>query len=122
MLIIPHILSFLAYWTRNFNTLPKNDEIFKLDNEGNYGYLFEIDIAYPRELHAATSDFSLGPESDFATEGMFSPFVKSYYASLCDARSDSNEYDAHRRLLLAQYDKQSMHVTSRFENVIFGWG
>ena len=58
-----------------------------MDDEGNYGYLFEVDLEYARELHAATRDFPLGPESDFDAEdiNIFIPFLKSYYASLCDA-------------------------------------
>ena len=43
----------------------KPDEILKFDDEGDYGCLFEVDLKYPRELHASTADFPLAPESNF---------------------------------------------------------
>jgi hypothetical protein len=77
-----------------------------LEDEGYYGYLFEVDLEYPREIHAATGDFPFAPESDFVNEDMFSPFMKSYYASLCDARNATHKYAPYRKLLLTQYHKE----------------
>ena len=37
---------------------------------------------------------------------MFSSFMKSYYASLCDARNAKNKYVPYRKLLLTQYHKE----------------
>ena len=53
---------FLGYQIRNLNTAKNSDEILKLDNEGNYGYLFEVDLEYLTELHATTDDFPLAPD------------------------------------------------------------
>ena len=71
-------------------------KILSLEDEGDYGYLFEVDLDYPREIHASTSDFPLAPESGFVEEDMFSSFMKTYYASLCDARNSVNKYKPQR--------------------------
>ena len=82
-------------------------EILNLDDEGDYGYLFEVDLDYPRELHDTTSDFPLAPEHGFVEEDMFSPFMKSYYSDLCTARGSGCKYKPYQKLLLTQYDKRN---------------
>ena len=84
----------------------KSEEILKLEDEADYGYIFEVDLEYPRELHASTADFPLAPESDFVEEDMFSPFMKNFYDDLCTARGCDKRYKPYRKLLLSQYDKQ----------------
>ena len=54
-------------------------QILNLDVKGDYGYLFEVDLVYPRELHETTADFPLAPHHDCIEEDMFSHFMKSYY-------------------------------------------
>ena len=81
-------------------------EIIDIDDEADYGYLFEVDLEYPRELHADTSDFPLAPASDFIESDMFSPFMKEYYHDLCTARGSRDNYEPIRKLLLTQYDKE----------------
>ena len=81
-------------------------EILKLKDEADFGYLFEVDLEYPKELHASTADFPLAPESDFVEEDMFSPFMKSFYNDLCTTRGCDKKYKPYRKLLLSQYDKQ----------------
>ncbi|MEL7309681.1 MAG: hypothetical protein AAGK05_18760, partial [Pseudomonadota bacterium] len=66
----------------------------------------EVDLDYPKELHASTVDFPLAPESDFVEADMFSPFMKSFYDDLCTARGCDKKYKPYRKLLLSQYDKQ----------------
>lgn len=80
--------------------------ILDLEDEGDFGYLFEVDLIYPRELHAITADFPLAPGSGYVEEDMFSPFMKSYYATLCHKRNSNSRYKPHRKLLLTQYDKE----------------
>ena len=104
-IVLPHSeLSWVD--SEELERLTKPEEILKLDDEGNYGYLFEVDLDYPRELHAATVDFPLAPERGYIEEDMFSSFMRSYYNDLCAARGCNNKYKAYQKLLLTQYDKQ----------------
>ena len=84
--------------------------ILNLEDEGDWGYLFEVDLDYPSELHARTSDFPLAPESGFVDSDMFSPFMTAYYRDLCKERSVSEKYRPTRKLLLTQYSKQEYVV------------
>ena len=45
-------------------------QILNLDDEGDYGYLFEVDLVYPRELHETTADFPLAPHHDYIEEDL----------------------------------------------------
>jgi hypothetical protein len=81
-------------------------EIQNLDDEGDYGYLFEVDLKYPRELHESTKDFPLAPGGDNIEADMFSPFMIEFYNRLCTARGCDKKYKGYRKLLLTQYDKE----------------
>ena len=81
-------------------------DILNMDDNADYGYLFEVDLEYPRELHTETGDFPLAPESGLIESDMFSPFMTSFYHDLCAARGVSNTYHAVSKLLMTQYDKQ----------------
>jgi hypothetical protein len=85
-------------------TIP--DEILDLPDDGEWGYLFEVDLTYPRELHDSTADFPLAPEKGYIEEDMFSPFMKSYYTALCQARNTPCKYTPYQKLLLTQSDKE----------------
>lgn len=87
--------------------LSKNpSEILKMEDEADYGYLFEVDLDYPSELHATTADFPLAPEGAYIEEDMFSPFMKTLFNDMCTQRGCDNKYQAYRKLLLTQYEKQ----------------
>ena len=84
-----------------------SQHILDLEDEGEWGYLFEVDLVYPRELHTSTADFPLAPESGIIEKDMFSPFMKSYYTALCHDRGNTSyKYHPTRKLLLTQYDKE----------------
>ena len=59
--------------------LSNPSEILKLGDEADYGYLFELDLEYPNELHATTADFPLAPEAGYIEEDMFSPYMTSFF-------------------------------------------
>ena len=87
--------------------LSNPSEILKLEDEADYGYLFEVDLEYPSELHAATADFPLAPEGAYIEEDMFSPFMRTLFDEMCAARACPNKYQSYRKLLLTQYAKES---------------
>ena len=81
-------------------------KILQIDDEADYGYLFEVDLDYPNELHAATADFPLAPEKAYIERDMFSPFMSAFYHDMCVANESKDEYKPYRKLLLTQYEKQ----------------
>ena len=86
--------------------LSNPSEILNLDDEADYGYLFEVDLDYPSELHATTADFPLAPEGGYIEYDMFSPFMTSFYHDMCVARGCKDEYRPYRKLLMTQFEKQ----------------
>ena len=63
----------IASWNNLWNTPEKlTQRILELDDEGERGYIFEVDLDYPVELHDKHSDYPLAPE---ATSFDASPFM-----------------------------------------------
>ena len=68
----------LAYG--NFRWLSQ-EEINKLDvnnipNKDNKGYILEVDLEYPQELHDLHSDYPLAPENIIVNNAMLCPYSK----------------------------------------------
>ena len=82
---------------------PQN--ILAIDDEGETGYTFDVNLKYPDHIKDYTKDFPLAPESGYVTEDMFSPFMKEMNHNLKD-KFDS-KFSSSRKLLLTQYDKEN---------------
>ena len=83
------------------------NHILSLDDEGDVGYLFEVDLIYPSEIHDETADFPLAPESGEVTKDMFSPHMSFLYKNIAQASGKSENYKPCRKLLLTQFDKEA---------------
>lgn len=77
--------------------------------EGDTGYIFEVDMEYPKELHDDHNDYPLAPESFKIEQDMLSPYQKElltrlgmkegYYTKLVPNLFDKEKYVLHYRNL-----------------------
>ena len=52
------------------------ERIMNLKEDDERGYIFEVDIEYPEQLHDLHNDYPLCPEKKLITNEMLSPFQK----------------------------------------------
>ena len=100
----------------NFST---NNVILNLDDHAEDGYIFEVDIKYPSELHKLHNDYPLAPERLSIGKSMLSPFQKARFPSyqieeeqtkLTPNLRDKEHYVVHYRNL-KYYIQNGMQVT-----------
>ena len=48
-----------------------------IDKKSNVGYILEVDLEYPKELHELHNDYPLAPEKITVTNDMLSNYCKS---------------------------------------------
>jgi hypothetical protein len=62
----------------NFEWVENVDELdwHRLDKDSNVGYLLEVDLEYPAELHNLHSDYHLATEKVMPTDNLLSPYSK----------------------------------------------
>ena len=82
------------------------DFILGLDEEGEWGYTFEVDLEYPPDIHDNTFDFPLAPESGEITLDMFSTFMHDFHQTL----NPNKKYKSYRKLLLTQLNRTHYFV------------
>jgi hypothetical protein len=85
------------------------DVIQNLDVKGNTGYFFEVDLAYPQQIHDTHNEFPLAPESMKIEKEMLSAYqtklgdelgVKyGQQEKLCLTLKDKKKYICHYRNL-----------------------
>jgi len=66
--------------TSDFRFLSQIDslDITNEPEDGPVGYILEVDLEYPSELHDLHNDFPLAPEKLVVTEQMLSPYASSF--------------------------------------------
>ena len=85
---------------------PNAESILTLNDDDEKGYLFEVDLGYPPNIHNKTKDFPLAPESSEVTEEMLSPFMKTLLEEINKDRHSNTSFKSCRKLLLTQYDRE----------------
>lgn len=53
-----------------------NFNVMSISEENSVGYILEVDLEYPQQLHNEHSDYPLAPESMIVTDEMLSPHSK----------------------------------------------
>ena len=66
--------------------------ILAIDSESDYGYVFEVSLKYPKEIHDATSDLPLAPYSDMVYPEQFSTYMKKFEEKLRAERGNKRAY------------------------------
>ena len=49
----------------------------EMGDDQEYGYIVEVDLVYPKNLHNSHNSFPLAPEQLTITETILSPYAKS---------------------------------------------
>jgi len=68
--------------TGNFRFLTvdetKHIDILNVSDEHPPGYILEVDLEYPHDLHELHNDYPLAPEKVLITKEMLSPYAQSF--------------------------------------------
>ena len=59
-----------------------NFDVGQISDDSKTGYILEVDLQYPEDLHDLHSDYPLVPENVTVTEDMLSPYSKNLLESL----------------------------------------
>ena len=59
-------------WLKNVDEL----DVMSINEKSDVGYILEVDLEYPNELHKLHNDYSLAPEKLAVTNDMLSKYCK----------------------------------------------
>ena len=76
---------------------PEQIDWMSIDTEGMYGFLLEVDLEYPRDIHDATQWFPLAAENRDITHDMLTPDMREHLKLLNNIRG----YDVDREMVKA---------------------
>ena len=66
---------------RGFKLVPNEIDILNVPEDSKLGYILEVDLEYPKELHDKHNLYSLAPEHVEVTDHMLSPFQQENFPS-----------------------------------------
>ena len=82
------------------------------------GYILEVGLGYPRELHGEHNEFPLAPEVMCVRANMLSKYQRELYSTIYD-KSPSDSVSP--KLSVNLYDKQNMFFILLIFNYILIW-
>ena len=89
------------------------DEILKLDPKGKFGYFFEVDLHYPKELHDLHNQLPCAPERTNVTDNMLSPYSRGLKKKLNENYKFDSKTQENYKLILSLSDKKKYKVHYR---------
>lgn len=84
---------------QEISLLSQPNYLLNMDVDGDFGYLLEVDLIYPQEIHDKTKDFPFAPEKLKIGEEHLSDLMKR---QISDLGMSTKTYE---KLLLTQWDK-----------------
>jgi hypothetical protein len=92
---------------------PKRDIL--MDGNQEQGYILEVDLEYPEELHYAHNSFPLAPEKLNITEDILSPYSRACYDAIYRVR-ETDSYEQEK--LTATFNDRTNYLVHGF-NLVF---
>ncbi|KAK3735533.1 hypothetical protein QZH41_005010 [Actinostola sp. cb2023] len=107
-------------WLTEQEATELQQDLMTLPDDGTEGYILEVDLSYPEELHDLHNDYPLAPERQKVTQDMLSPYCQQLneelnlgsapVAKLVPNLNDKQHYILHYRNL-KQYLSLGMKLT-----------
>ncbi|KAK3754329.1 hypothetical protein QZH41_017840 [Actinostola sp. cb2023] len=107
-------------WLTEQEATELQQDLMTLPDDGTEGYILEVDLSYPEELHDLHNDYPLAPERQKVTHDMLSPYCQQLneelnlggapVAKLVPNLNDKQHYILHYRNL-KQYLSLGMKLT-----------
>ncbi|KAK3738643.1 hypothetical protein QZH41_001793, partial [Actinostola sp. cb2023] len=107
-------------WLTEQEATELQQDLMTLPDDGTEGYILEVDLSYPEELHDLHNDYPLAPERQKVTQDMLSPYCQQLneelnlggapVAKLVPNLNDKQHYILHYRNL-KQYLTMGMKLT-----------
>ena len=99
-------------------------DVTRIDDDAEYGYILEVDLAYPTHLHDAHNDYPLAPEKMIIARTMLSPYQIDNFPEtrgcekLVPNLRDKSKYVLHYRNLKL-YLELGMKLTKIYRTIKF---
>ena len=87
------------------------DRIKDWDDDDDFGYILDVDLEYPNELHDDHSDYPLAPENMHVRENMLSEYQRGLYRHFYNDKDPKDEKT--HKLILNLMDKENYVVHIR---------
>ena len=109
-------------WLSDLEIEELRENLMTIPAHGSEGYILEVDLSYPQELHDLHNDYPLAPERRKITGGMFSPYCQQLLEDLGLNHAPSeklipNLNDRHHYILHYRNLQQYLELGMKLEKI-----